>query len=723
MLADMPHPRDLPANVINGIGVALGIACLQVLATALFGAHAAQLVLSGAVCTSLADTPNPAWRTGYRVAAAAALSTLAALVVALLRGHPAALGMGIGAIGLAAMLTLSWGPRAGAVSFAPILALVFAMAVPASPDALWRVGLQVAGWSTLGGLAYVAWAMASARILQTRYRALGMAQALDAAAELLRARANLLRATDADGQGMASMQAWVQGEAVLAERLQFARDLVFADTQADSGRGDPAVLLRLIDLRDVLLASRLDLDRVGGDERGRNLLHAVAGALDDIAQGLEDAASRRRTGSHRLDPGTDPPDLARHLGMIQLPDADPRSRLVPVLQARLREMAEQLTRVRHLLAGGAEAAALDAAQLQPFVGPEGWPWQSVRAQLTLASPVLRHALRFALALSTAYGLALVLPWASHPHWLVLSVAVVLRGNLEQTLSRRNARVAGTLLGCGVVVMLSGTRAAPLLPVVFLMAVGTAHASVLTRYWLTALAATVMALLQAHTVDPSSGFAVAERVADTHLGAALAWAFSFVLPAWERRLLPGTVDSVERTLAAYASHALQRDAADPVAQRLARRQAYDALGQLGAALQRSGAEPRRVRVPAQEVATLLDHGQRLMAHLSLVRMALSRADDPSLGDAARLALGRARQALARALAPGSTGLSIATTAEAPALPLAESTADPEDLSQLPLQAPEVDIVPWLERRLRVLVSDAHAIRGAADRVRSRLGGPD
>jgi hypothetical protein len=82
--------------------------------------------------------------------------------------------------------------------------------------------------------------------------------------------------------------------------------------------------------------------------------------------------------------------------MISLPQADPRSRLVPVLQARLREMAEQLHRIRHLLAGGAEAAALDAAQLQPFVGPEGWPWQAVAAQLTLASPVLRHALRNAL---------------------------------------------------------------------------------------------------------------------------------------------------------------------------------------------------------------------------------------------------------------------------------------------------------------------------------------
>ena len=73
------------------------------------------------------------------------------------------------------------------------------------------------------------------------------------------------------------------------------------------------------------------------------------------------------------------------------------------------------------------------------------------------SLVLRHAIRMSLALGTAYYLALALPWGSHPYWLVLSVGVVLRGSLGDTLARRNARVGGTVLGCLVVVAL---RACP-----------------------------------------------------------------------------------------------------------------------------------------------------------------------------------------------------------------------------------------------------------------------
>ena len=105
-----------------------------------------------------------------------------------------------------------------------------------------------------------------------------------------------------------------------------------------------------------------------------------------------------------------------------------------------------------------------------------------------------------------------------PHWLVLSVAVVLRGNLAQTLARRNQRVGGTLLGCLLVVGLARLPVVPWQGLVFLLAVGTAHAFVVRRYWLAAAAATVMALLQAQLMHPAGGLTVAERVADTVLGA-------------------------------------------------------------------------------------------------------------------------------------------------------------------------------------------------------------
>jgi uncharacterized membrane protein YccC len=260
---------------------------------------------------------------------------------------------------------------------------------------------------------------------------------------------------------------------------------------------------------------------------------------------------------------------------------------------------------------------------------------------------------------------------------------------------------GTLLGCVLVVALMRLQSVILPTAVFLIAVGVAHAYALRRYWLAASAATVMALLQAHLVNPTAGLPIAERMADTLLGALLAWGFSYVLPSWERRRLPQTLAQTLKGLRTYAGFALLSDGVpNAVEQRLARRQAYGALNELTTLLQRTAVEPSAVRVPERELATLLDHGQRLMAHLSMVRMTLARRADELDPAATELALQDALQAVQARLdldadAPRATALEI------------------DELALLPAQTPAREIAPWLQRRLQLLTHEAGLVRAAAE----------
>ncbi len=676
----------LPAHVVNGTSVAVGVALIHVACVAFAGNELAQVATGGAVCASLADVPATVRGAVRRVFAAALLAWLASALVWLAQASPPALGAAIGLIGFGAMITMAWGPRAGPIAFAPILSTIFALTLPE------RIGASAAplGWTAIGGLAYLGWTIASAPLLQRVYRAHALAAALDATTRLLRSRAALLEATPADLE--AALPPWIGDESHLAERLQAARDPLFSAPDSPRARRQTAALVEAIDVRDLLLASRLDLELLGQDDSAQAVRGRVAGALRSFADALDDrTAARPAVAGTLLD------------GIFEA--TDPRALLLPAFVARLQRLASGVQRIGARLRGAGEPLPLSREQLRMFAAAESWPLSALQASLSLRSPVFRHALRMALALMAGYFIALQLPWGAHPHWLVLGVAVVLRGTLEQTLARRNDRVAGTVIGCLLVMLIARLQSAPLMIAAFLAGVGVAHAFVTVRYRVTAIAATVMALLQAHLVDPQASLAIGERLADTVLGAALAWGFSYVLPSWERRTLPRQIERALAALRSYAAHALRSDPHAGVAQRLARRSAYDALGSIAAALQRSRVEPRGVRPPFVELATMLDAAQRLMAHLSVIRMSLALHPDAPRRPESLAAVHRADRLLQQAL----------DRSAAEAEPI-----EPPSPGALPEAAPQEDPAAWLLRRLRIAVADALALRSAADAALAALG---
>lgn len=697
----------IPAHVINGVTVALGIGLVHGLVAAWPGPVAALSASSGAVFASLADLPNPPHRSWRRVAPAAAMGCAATLLVLLLRPFPLALGLGVGLIGFASAMTLAWGVRAGPISFVGVLAFVFTMARPPPGDA---AGLLIQlGWTALGAGLYLGWTMLTTRLLLPRFRTLALAEALSANAQLLHSRAEVLASSPLRPDQPARLQAWIEQEGTLGDRVQGARDLLFAAPETPASTRQSALLVLLIDLRDTLLLGELDLELLGGDAAGVRVRSALAASLRTIAGALDAMADALRLAQPVPVPAATADDgLLRALREQVLPEHDPRRRLLPVLEWRVAHMLGDLARMRALLQGERAWLPIEHAELQLFVSGEGWPLAALRPHANLQSPVLRHALRTGMALACAWYIGLALPWASHAYWLVLSVAVVLRGSLDQTLARRNERVAGTAIGCLLVLGLAQIGAPWLAGAVFLVAVGTAHAYVARRYAVTAVAGTVMALLQVQLAHSLDGLAIAERLADTVLGALLAWAFSYMLPSWERDHLPRLVARLMRALAALSEQALR---IGPVPStdldlRLARREVYESLGGLAAASQRAQAEPQRVRVPARAFALLLAHSDALVAHLAAIKLTLARRP-PDFDDAqAQAALHAACAQLERWLA----GQSMPDTDPA-------SLQNDDGFLPLPAQAPADTLLPWLTRRLRMATREAARVARAAAALRA------
>ena len=790
----METPRlamRLPAHVLNGLAVALGIALIQLTLMLTVGKLEALAAATGAICASLADLPIAPARTWRRVGAGALVGWVSGLLVMLLRESGVAMGFTIILLSFCSTMALAWGLRAGPLSFIPILALIFTLAAPPPPDAhtLWIH----AGWTAVGGLAYFAWAVLGSRVLQPRYRTLALAAALQALAALLRSRAALL--SRSDGSGTPPLQDWIRSQVALDERLQAARDLLFPAAGEPHTGPAIAVLLQAVEMRDTVMAGELDIELLGrdgpaGQLRERLRVHGtrVADAVDAMAQALRDfgmqvpaasaapldetdietgdalaaapatapaaaaaasiaasaasaaavapsasldeqvaaadaarvgdaAAQAVQAGAPDIGPAADPATLARQAAAAArastpareplFASTDPRYPLAVAFYGRARQMVAVLARMQAALRGEATPVPLARDELQVFVSPEGWPWAALRAQLNTRSPTFRHAVRMSLALGSAYFIGLALPWASHPHWLVLSVGVVLRGNLEQTLSRRNDRVLGTMIGCLLVLALAQFGAPWLATVAFLAAVGIAHSFTTARYLVTAAAASVMALMQAHMAAPDAhNFGVFERLADTIIGALLAWGFSYLWPWWERRGVAKLNERVLKSLRALTGEVMRLpDPARPDLQlRLARREVYEAVGAIAAAAQRTSAEPESVQVPMYALAEMLTRCHVLMAQLVAVRLLLARRGAQLQGEPARQVLADACVALHHALDNPSVS--------APGVASGAVPSEDVDHTAVPAALPDSAVLPWLRRRLQLATRAARRVGLAA-----------
>lgn len=237
-----------------------------------------------------------------------------------------------------------------------------------------------------------------------------------------------------------------------------------------------------------------------------------------------------------------------------------------------------------------------------FCTSTGWPLAPLRHAMNGRSQVLRYARRGALALLVGYNVGLHLPWSVQPQWIwltiLLTIAVVMRTNLAQTVERRNARPIGTALAAGM-----------------------ANGFVQVRYLIAATSATVLALIQGHLLHTAGEFAPWERLADTLIGTALAWAFSDVLPAWERCQLPVLLARLRTAQLQHAQAALTgTESPSASAHRaLARREVLDCLAAIALAAQRARSEPCEVRPSLELIEQVQLRSERLLAQFDDLRM--------------------------------------------------------------------------------------------------------
>jgi uncharacterized membrane protein YccC len=598
-------------HIENGFWVAVAMAAVVAGGGVLMG-HGAALAATGALCTSIVDQPAPLGVKARQFIFVILAATLVTAIAALAHGSPWLLFPLIAVTSSATALTSVYGRRAMGIGVAAILALLFGMAAPTPAYALVFAA---------GGVLYAAIALVIAWASDDRTRKLYLAETMLAFSRYVGAKAALY---DVHAKTRDALKGLVEAHADLIEKQQAAREMIFSNVGSERRARWAAALIALVDGFETMISSDADIETLRASDH-RHLMRRLHTLATDLAGDVRLLAMRSVTPTE----DASLPDRSAQMRAIQgeverLANADTPD--ITAFRATAHKMARTMETLRqladaldvHLVA----PAVPDTLELASFIPVTRAGLKVLRAQMTLASPVARYAIRLTLATVTGYALTLVFPDYVHGGWVLLTTALIMRANYSITRTRRDDRVIGNLAGCLVTAVLVRLLPQEALAACVVVAIGTSHAFGAVNYRITAFAACISALLQLHFVAPVAQPVLFERMLDTLIGAGLAWGFSYVLPSWEMRNVPRLLRALTAADKTHAIQALLRTPSDQ-AYRLARMRAHDAAANLSMTVRRLSAEPdldRRALIALQD---LLAANYLLASDLASMRVLFQR----------------------------------------------------------------------------------------------------
>ncbi len=560
----------------NGLAVSAALAAVAFGADRWRGTDAAVLASVGAMCVSIVDLPATLASKARMMGAALAGTSAVALLGGLASATPLAMAAVVAATSVALALATAFGRTAITLAISGVLSLVIGLALPTATAV---VAVQRTGLILAGGGAYALIALVIAVVTLDRERRMALNEALIAFSAYLRARAGLFDVTrDPD----AALAAVIERHAAMIDTLQNARQIVFGGRRSPRWVG---AMIALIDAYEAALAGDSDWEslRTPPQATALRVLESATQALADDIDGIALAL---------VAPVAAVPVIDRRAGLAHGAAQDGDAAALPgASRAKLARLTERIARLAAVVAAGDAAPPVPAGvDVAAFLDRRPAALATLRAQVSTSSPVARYALRLTLAMLLGYAVTLALPHGVHGGWVLLTIALIMRGSYAVTRQRRNDRLIGTLAGCAVMALLLPIMPDRAVVAGVIVAVGVSHAYANVNYRITSFAASAGALMFLHFLEPGVRF-IAQRVLDTVIGAGISGAFAFVLPNWEWRDVPRLVDALLAADLRYARLALEW-APPEQPYRIARKTALDAFSALVATTRRLSSEPKR-----------------------------------------------------------------------------------------------------------------------------------
>ncbi|WP_046243596.1 FUSC family membrane protein [Hymenobacter terrenus] len=559
-------------------------------------------ISTGAVCVSVTDTPGPLTHRRNGMLAALALVVLTALLTSVAAVNVWLLGAEISVLSFLLTMFLVWGARAGAVGTAGLLNVVLLLAHPPTLDqALLHAGLLLLGGLWYAGLALVAYQMRPYRPAQ---QALG--ECIHELARFLELKARFYDPATALTDDYRRL---VAQQVVVNEKQEATRDFLFRTRQivnetTSTGRRLVLTFVETVDLYERITVSYYDYNTLRAAFGASEILQEVAALIQHIATELDHLGVAIQANRPYEGPW---PDLTAEWGRLQVristleadPAADGNTRVLKKILVNLRDIIRRVGNIRRyfdesLTADApAPSRATDHAQ---FVAHQEIELHALSQNFTLKSSVFRHSVRMMLACLVAFAVAQSLWHGEHNYWILMTVTIMLKPGFSLTRQRNTERIVGTLaggaLGAVILWLVPWSEVRFVALVVFMV---VAYSFQRTQYLVTVVFLTAYLLIMFSFLGLNYIGVAEERIADTLIGCAIAFAAGyFLFPNWESDQLTDYLAAALRANLVYLHQLAHRLAGRPLPPneyRLLRKAVYVSGANLAAAFQRMLTEPR------------------------------------------------------------------------------------------------------------------------------------
>lgn len=242
-----------------------------------------------------------------------------------------------------------------------------------------------------------------------------------------------------------------------------------------------------------------------------------------------------------------------------------------------------------------EIGLLKKDDITKFITPQDYDPKILLEHLSLNSPIFKHALRLAVVVMAGYAIGEYFA-LQNAYWILLTIIVIMRPAYGLTKTRSKQRTVGTLIGAGIAVGIVFLTQDPIIyGILAMISLVIAFALVQKNYKTSAIFITLSVVFIYALLEPNVLSVIQYRVIDTLIGAALATIGNiFLWPSWEslsiRTVISDTARANKNYLNEISTLYINKGKVS-TSYKLARKEAFLAMGNLSAAFQRMAQEPK------------------------------------------------------------------------------------------------------------------------------------